>query len=363
MHAYRPPYRSLGRYFCYLFIFAVVYAVWYSSPAHAGKQPTARKPAASGKKTAAPAAAKKRTPKAKIARKSPTSVKKKTTAKTGAAPKSQPPLAVASVAHKAKLHKVPDQLKLTAAVAYVIDKNTGDILLGKNEGAILPIASLTKIMTALMIFTSNLPMNEVITIVDADGYPKSRLASNTQITRLEAVKLMLMSSENRAAHALARTWPEGEKAFISGMNTMARNLGMKSTKFVDSSGLSAENQSNAPDIAILVEAAARSHPLLREYTISKNHTVAVGKNKETIKYANSNKLLKKEHWDIGFQKTGFLNAAGGCLAMLTKIAGREFIMVFLAAANPDARLADAERVRVWVEKEITQQGRKTKAVP
>jgi D-alanyl-D-alanine endopeptidase (penicillin-binding protein 7) len=250
----------------------------------------------------------------------------------------------------AGLRATPDELDLKSSVALVIDQETQEVLFSKNDQAVLPIASLTKLMTGLVISEAHLPMDEVITItqddVDTEKGSSSRLRVGTQLTRAEALHLALMSSENRAAHALGRTWPGGLQDFVARMNAKARALGMKDTQYVEPTGLSSRNQSSAHDLATLVNAAYQDS-VLREYSTSTGYQVAVGK--RTLQYNNTNRLVKNPDWDIGLQKTGYISEAGQCLVMQAKIAGRKLIMVFLDSAGKLSRLGDAERVRRWVE--------------
>ncbi|MEJ7931706.1 serine hydrolase [Ramlibacter sp. AN1015] len=250
----------------------------------------------------------------------------------------------------AGLHSTEDQLDLASSVALVIDQDTREVLLSKNQTAVLPIASLTKLMTGIVISEAKLPMDEVITItqddVDTEKWSGSRLRVGAQLTRAEALHLALMSSENRAAHALGRTFPGGLPLFVDLMNAKARQLGMATSTFVEPTGLSSRNQSSASDLALLVTAAA-SDPLLREYSTSTGYQVAVGK--QTLQYKNTNRLVKNPDWDIGLQKTGYISEAGQCLVMQAQVAGRKLIMVFLDSAGKLSRIADAERVRRWVE--------------
>ena len=183
-------------------------------------------------------------------------------------------------------------------------------------------------------------------IVFTEEGSSSRLKVGTSLTRGELLHLALMSSENRAAHALGRTYPGGLSTFVGLMNSKARLLGMKDTSYVEPTGLSSRNQSSAQDLATLVN-TAHGDPLLREYTTSRGYQVAVGK--RTLQYNNTNRLVKNPDWDIGLQKTGYITEAGQCLVMQTKIAGRKLIMVFLDSAGKLSRLGDAERVRRWVE--------------
>jgi D-alanyl-D-alanine endopeptidase (penicillin-binding protein 7) len=250
----------------------------------------------------------------------------------------------------AGLHEVSDPLDLKSSVAYVIDQDTHEVLLSKNDQAVLPIASLTKLMTGMIISQAQLPMDEPITItqedVDTEKGSSSRLAVGSTLTRGEMLHLALMSSENRAAHALGRTFPGGMGVFVAQMNVKAMLLGMTDTKYVEPTGLSSRNQSSARDLATLVN-VAHGDPLLRELSTSPGYEVALGR--RTLQYNNTNGLVKNPTWDIGLQKTGYISEAGRCLVMQTKVAGRKLIMVFLDSAGKFSRLGDAERVRRWVE--------------
>jgi serine-type D-Ala-D-Ala endopeptidase (penicillin-binding protein 7) len=250
----------------------------------------------------------------------------------------------------AGLHSAQDALDLKSSVALVIDQDTREVLFSKNDHAVLPIASLTKLMTGVIITGAKLPMDEMITItqddVDTEKGSSSRLKVGTSLTRGEMLHLALMSSENRAANALGRTYPGGLAVFVSLMNAKAKLLGMSDTRYVEPTGLSSRNQSSAQDLATLV-GAAHADPVLREYSTSTGYQVAVGN--RTLQYNNTNRLTKNPDWDIGLQKTGYISEAGQCLVMQTKIAGRKLIMVFLDSAGKLSRLGDAERVRRWVE--------------
>jgi D-alanyl-D-alanine endopeptidase (penicillin-binding protein 7) len=250
----------------------------------------------------------------------------------------------------AGLHSALDPLSLKSSVALVIDQDTQEVLFSKNDHAVLPIASLTKLMTGVIISAANLPMNEVLTVtqddVDTEKNSSSRLRVGASLTRGELLHLALMSSENRAAHALGRTYPGGLQTFVGLMNAKAKLLGMKDTRYVEPTGLSSLNQSSAQDLATLVN-AAHADPVMRELTTSSGYQVAVGR--QTLQYNNTNRLVRSPNWDIGLQKTGYISEAGQCLVMQTKIAGRKLIMVFLDSAGKFSRIADAERVRHWVE--------------
>jgi len=264
--------------------------------------------------------------------------------------------AVVSYGDRLGLRKVDDPLHLNSSVALVIDQDTNEILLGKNDTAVLPIASLTKLMTGLLIAEAQLPMDTSITIshqdVDRLKNSGSRLAVGAELTRAEALHLALMSSENRAAHALARTYPGGVDRFVQLMNERARALGMADTRFVDPTGLSSQNQSSARDLAVLAT-ATHAIPMLRDLSTSPGYEVALGS--RTLQYRNSNRLVNSAQWDIGLQKTGYIREAGRCVVMQVSVAGRQLIMVLLDAAGPAARIGDAERLRRWAESALFSQ--------
>ena len=251
----------------------------------------------------------------------------------------------------AGLHSASDdQIILKSSVAYVIDQDTQEVLLSKNDQAILPIASITKLMTALVVQEANLDMDESITIsvddIDTEKGSGSRLRPGTTLTRSELLHLALMSSENRAAHALGRTYPAGLDAFINQMNAKAAQLGMRDTRYAEPTGLSSRNQSSAKDLATLVAFAAND-PTLRELSTSNGFQVEVGR--KTLKYRSTNRLVSNPNWDIDLQKTGYISEAGQCLVMQAIVAGRKLIMIFLDSAGKFSRTADAERVRRWIE--------------
>ena len=250
----------------------------------------------------------------------------------------------------AGLHGARDALELKSSVALVIDQETSEVLFSKNDKAVLPIASLTKLMTGLVVSEAKLAMDEKIVIsqadVDTEKGSSSRLSVGTELTRNELLHLALMSSENRAAHALGRSHPGGLSVFVALMNAKARSLGMSDTSYVEPTGLSSKNQSSANDLVKLVNIAS-TDALLREFSTSPGHLVEVGH--RTLQYNNTNRLVKNPAWDIGLQKTGYISEAGQCLVMQARVAGRKLIMVFLDSAGKLTRLADAERVRRWVE--------------
>lgn len=241
-----------------------------------------------------------------------------------------------------------DALDLNSSVALVVDQDTSEVLFSKNDTAVLPIASLTKLMTGLVIADANLSMDEMISITEEDAqvYRNSRLAVGTTLTRGELMHLALMSSENRAANALGRTYPGGGDQFVRRMNAKASELGMRDTRYVEPTGLSSQNQSSARDLATLVS-VAYDRPILRNLSTSPGHQLELGH--RTLRYNNSNRLVRSPEWEIGLQKTGYISEAGRCLVMQAKVSGRKLIMVFLDSAGKLGRSQDAERVRRWVE--------------
>lgn len=264
------------------------------------------------------------------------------------------PMAGLSAGERMGLRHVGDPLDLNSSVALVVDQETSEVLLSKNDTAVLPIASLTKLMTGLVIADAQLPLDEMITITEADAavYRQSRLAVGTTLSRGEMMHLALMSSENRAANALGRTFPGGRDAFVERMNAKAHELAMHDTRFVEPTGLSSDNRSSARDLATLVT-VAYDRPILRDLSTSRGYQIDLGRH--TLRYNNSNGLVRNPDWDIGLQKTGYISAAGRCLVMQVQVAGRKLIMVFLDSAGKLARLQDAERVRRWVEAQSIQQ--------
>ncbi|WP_428983764.1 serine hydrolase [Rhodoferax mekongensis] len=250
----------------------------------------------------------------------------------------------------AGLHGKQDALALKSSVAFVVDQDTKEVLFSKNENAVLPIASITKLMTGVIVSEARLSMDETIEItqadVDTEKGSSSRLRVGTELSRGELLHLALMASENRAAHALGRTFPGGLQHFVGLMNNKARILGMTDTQYVEPTGLNSRNQSSAKDLATLVN-YAYSDATLRELSTSTGYQVEVGN--RTLQYNNTNRLVKNPAWEIGLQKTGYITEAGQCLVMQAKIAGRKLIMVFLDSAGKLTRIADAERVRKWVE--------------
>ncbi len=247
------------------------------------------------------------------------------------------------------LRATGDELDLRSSVALVIDQDTDEVLFSKNPGAVLPIASITKLMTALVVTQAALPMDELLTVgqddVQATIGSKSRLREGTQLTRGEMMHLSLMASENRAAHVLGRTYPGGMKQFVSEMNGTARKLGMSHTRYVEPTGLSESNQSSAQDLTRLVKAASL-HPLIRQLSTSLEMMVPMGE--KSVQFRNTNGLVRNPEWEIGLQKTGYISAAGRCLVMQAQMTGRKLIMVLLDSTGKYSRIGDAERLRHWL---------------
>jgi D-alanyl-D-alanine endopeptidase (penicillin-binding protein 7) len=247
------------------------------------------------------------------------------------------------------LHAGGDELALKSSVAFVVDQDTNEVLLSKNSQAVLPIASITKLMTALVVTEAQLPLDEPLTVIqedlDATAGSRSRLRLGTQLTRGEMLHLALMASENRAAHLLGRSYPGGVTQFVAAMNAKAQELGMNDTRYVEPTGLSSDNQSSAEDLTRLVRAAYQ-YPLIRELSTSRDAVVPVGH--RPMQFHTTNGLVRSPQWDIGLQKTGYISAAGRCLVMQAQLAGRNLIMVLLDSAGKYSRIGDAERIRKWL---------------
>jgi D-alanyl-D-alanine endopeptidase (penicillin-binding protein 7) len=238
-----------------------------------------------------------------------------------------------------------------SGAALVVD-SAGQVIYSKNPDEVLPIASITKLMTALVVLDAGLPLDETITITEDDKdhlrNTHSRLQVGSQLTRRELLHVALMSSENRAAAALGRTHPAGRAAFVQLMNAKARLLGMRSTQFADSTGLDGNNVSTARDLVKLAHAAS-AHPLIREFTTTAESEVEPGTRRTPMLYRNSNRLVRGGNWDIQLSKTGYLNEAGRCLVMQAEVAGRPLVFVFLSGPGRLTPMGDANRIRVWLE--------------
>ena len=241
--------------------------------------------------------------------------------------------------------------KLNSTIALIYDEQSQRPLYTKNPDAIAPIASITKLMTAMVVLDVKPDLDEEISVdvADLDSLKgtHSRLRIGTTFTRNEMLKLALMSSENRAASALARSYPGGMQAAVAAMNAKARKLGMLNTTFRDPTGLDSENVSTARDLVKMV-AAARNYKLIHQYTTTVTHSVEGARGRE-LRFNNTNPLVKNASWDIGVSKTGYINEAGRCLVMQAQIRQRSVIIVLLDSAGKNTRIGDANRVKKWIE--------------
>lgn len=240
---------------------------------------------------------------------------------------------------------------LKSAAALVVDFNDGQQIYGKNTQGVTPIASITKLMTSMVVLDANLPLDEMLYVDSADldsiKHTYSRLAVGTGLPRRDMLRLALMSSENRAAASLGRSYPGGSAAFTAAMNRKAVELGMSNTHFVDSTGLSSENVSTAEDLVRMVK-AAYEYPLIREFTTTTAHEVETVTGR-SLQFRNSNGLVKNPEWEIGLSKTGYISEAGRCLVMQAKIGARHVVIVLLDSWGKYTRLADAKRIKKWLE--------------
>jgi serine-type D-Ala-D-Ala endopeptidase (penicillin-binding protein 7) len=254
-----------------------------------------------------------------------------------------------SFAALAGLRNQDDALDLKSSAAFVLDQDTNEVLFSKNAGAVLPIASITKLMTALVVMEAGQPLDEMLEVssedMDTEKRSRSRLSLAGSLPRRELLHLALMASENRAAHTLGRHYPGGMGPFVAAMNQRAASLGMRQSHFVEPTGLSSQNQSSAKDLAVLVK-ATYSHQVIRE--LSTSHGLDLNVGERQVHYRNTNGLVSNPAWDIGLQKTGYISEAGRCLVMQAKMAGRKLVLVFLDSAGKYSRLGDAERVRRWL---------------
>jgi D-alanyl-D-alanine endopeptidase (penicillin-binding protein 7) len=243
------------------------------------------------------------------------------------------------------------KLRVISGAALVIDQSDGSLIYAKNIKARQPIASITKLMTAMVVLDQNLSLDEKITIADEDidrvKFSVSRLSVGSELSRFELLQLALMSSENRAASALGRTAPGGMNAFIDAMNRKAAELGMKDTVFDDPTGLSEKNVSTALDLAKLVN-AAYEYELIRQVSTATSYVVETD-HYRGLQFRNSNVLVRNKNWEIGLSKTGFIREAGHCLVMQTQIATRNLIIVLLDAQGKMTRIGDANRIKNWLE--------------
>jgi D-alanyl-D-alanine endopeptidase (penicillin-binding protein 7) len=242
-----------------------------------------------------------------------------------------------------------DDLSLQSSVAMVVNQDTKEVYFEKNSSVSLPIASITKLMTAMVVLDSKLPLDEniVINADDVNIYRTSRLAKGTVLTREEALLLALMSSENRAAYTLGRNYPGGISAFIDAMNRKANEIGMTHSHFADPTGLKSENVASAEDLARLLSASYQ-YKMIREFSTWPDLTMVIAKRPQ--KFLNTNRLVRTGDMNIGLQKTGFINAAGKCLVMQARVNNTPLLLVFLDSVGTQSRFADAVRVRDWYER-------------
>lgn len=247
-------------------------------------------------------------------------------------------------------HSPPGEPDIRSNAALVMDETSATVLLARQAHIAAPIASITKLMTAIVAIDGQLPMDEMLQIDAADcergrgAY--SRLKVGTKLTRGEMLHLALMSSENRAAHAVGRNYPGGVDAFVKAMNAKARALGMDNAHFVDPTGLSSDNVASPADLSKLVIAASH-HPLIQEYSTDEAHTVRVGR--RMLEFHNTDLLVRSSAWNIVVQKTGYITEAGRCLVIKALIRGRAIVIVLLDSFGRYTRVADAQRIRKWLE--------------
>jgi D-alanyl-D-alanine endopeptidase (penicillin-binding protein 7) len=239
---------------------------------------------------------------------------------------------------------------IRSKAAIVIDEANASVLYSRRADVASPIASITKLMTALVVLEAEQPLDEVLQITaddrDNERNSYSRLAAGTKLSRATLLHLALMSSENRAAHALGRNYPGGLTAFVTAMNAKAKALGMERAHFVDPTGLSSSNVATPEDLSKLVMAASKNRTI-REYSTGKELTVKIGR--QLMTFHNTNTLVSNPGWDVVLQKTGYINEAGRCLVMKTIIDGRAVVIVLLDSFGKYTRVADAKRIRTWVQ--------------
>lgn len=248
--------------------------------------------------------------------------------------------------------ELPDKMALRSSVALVLDASSGETLFDKNSDTVLPIASITKLMTAIVVLEQKLALDDRIVISQEDANSthssrmRGRLRPGSALTRDELLLLSLMASDNRAAAALARSAPGGSAAFVVAMNREAERLGLHDTRFSDPTGLSPDNVSSAHDLAKLVR-AAHAHPLIREYSTKRSAFVKARGG--TVGFSNTNSLVRAGNWDIELSKTGYISAAGRCLVMQVRVASRDLVVVLLDSYGKYSRIGDAQRIRKWLE--------------
>jgi serine-type D-Ala-D-Ala endopeptidase (penicillin-binding protein 7) len=248
--------------------------------------------------------------------------------------------------------KATKAVYLRSSSALVLDASTGEVVIDKNADAVTPIASITKLMTAMVILDRNLDLDQRIVIsrddIDSLKGTRSRLRPGNVATRGELLLIALMASENRAAAALGRTYPGGLEPFIAAMNAKAAALGMHDSRFVDPTGLSPYNVSSARDLAKLVR-AAHDYSVIRDFTTRDRATVRVSERGRPLTYVNTNGLVRQHRWEVGLSKTGYISEAGRCLVMRVRLASKDLIVVLLDSWGRYSRIGDAQRIKKWVE--------------
>ncbi len=309
------------------------------------KSSSAKKaPPKSGKQVAAKGTPPKKSGAAGKGSKTDKAARGRRVAAAGAASAAMPPPAASARAEAAALR---------SSTAYVQDLETSTVIFAKNENVVRPIASISKLMTAVVVVDANLPMDEMLEITDEDvdelKHTTSRLRVGTKLSRGDMLHLALMSSENRAANALGRHYPGGLRAFVAAMNAKAQSLGMTSTRFIEPTGLSSNNVSSPHDLARLLRAASQ-RPLIHRYSTDTEYEVEI--NNRTQTFRNTNLLVRKPDWDIKVSKTGYINEAGECLVMLARINGRDLAIVLLDSQGKLSRIGDAVRIRRIVQSEV-----------
>lgn len=260
----------------------------------------------------------------------------------------------ASVLHVKASKKYNALPQLRSSIALIYDEQGQVPIHSKGADTVVPIASISKLMTAMVLLDAQLPMDEVIAIGEQDidklKYSRSRMRVGMAFTRTEMLKLALMASENRAAAALARTFPGGEEVAIAKMNEKARELGMLNTHFVDASGLNSGNVSTARDLVKMLM-AAQSYDLIHIYSTAPSHIVSA-QGYRPQRFGNTNPLVKNASWDINISKTGYTKEAGRCLVMRTHIMNRPIIVILLDSYGKNSRIGDANRIKTWMERAV-----------
>ncbi|MEK6749660.1 MAG: D-alanyl-D-alanine endopeptidase [Pseudomonadota bacterium] len=252
----------------------------------------------------------------------------------------------------------PARLRLNSSTAMVVDQATGELVFGKNADQKIPIASITKLVTAMVILDAKLALDERIEITKNDRDrlrgSRSRLRPGQVFARGELLQLALLASENRAAAALGRSFPGGKSAFVKAMNEKAAQLGLRHTRFSDPTGLNSNNVSTARELVKMVQ-AAYEYPFIRDASTAPSMRVTTGKARRAMKFGNTNRLVRNDNWHIGLSKTGYISDSGYCLVMQVEISNRPLIVVLLDSWGKQSRIGDAKRLRKWLEKAVEEQ--------